>query len=56
MQTGVKTNDAYHVACAIFAACDYFLTTDDRLLKYSTPKIQLLNPLDFVKRLEVEEC
>ena len=32
MSTGIKTNEAYHVASAIFANCDYFLTTDERLL------------------------
>ena len=32
MKTGVKMKDAYHVACAIHASCDCFLTTDDRLL------------------------
>ncbi len=52
MKTGVKMKDAYHVACAIFASRDYFLTTDDRLLKYQTKEIQLLNPIDFIKRLE----
>jgi len=52
MKTGVKMKDAYHVACAISASCDYFLTTDDRLLKYRTKEIQLLNPIDFIKRLE----
>ena len=34
METGVKEKDAYHVACALMAECDYFVTTDDRLLKY----------------------
>lgn len=46
--------DAHHIACAIFASCDCFLTTDDRLLKYNTNEIQLLNPIDFVKRMEVD--
>ena len=32
MKTGIKAKDACHVACAISASCDYFLTTDDRLL------------------------
>jgi len=52
MKTGIKTKDAYHVACAIFASCDCFLTTDYRLLKYCTDEIQMLNPIDFVSRLE----
>lgn len=52
MQTGIKTKDAYHIACAVYSACDYFLTTDDRLLKYDTNEIQILNPTDFIRRLE----
>lgn len=52
MKTGVKTKDAYHVACAIYASCDYFLSTDDRLLKYNTDEIQMLSPIDFIKRME----
>ena len=32
MDTGVKLMDACHVACAIIAGCDYFITTDKRLL------------------------
>ena len=52
MKTGVKMKDTYHVACAIYANCDYFLTTDDRLLKYTTNEIQMLNPIDFIRRLE----
>ena len=46
--TGVKPKDASHVACAIFSGCDYFLTTDDRLLKYKDNRIKILNPVDFV--------
>lgn len=52
MRTGVKMKDAYHVACAIISSCDYFLTTDDRLLKYRTDEIRIVNPLEFVRRLE----
>lgn len=52
MRTGVKMKDAYHVACAIYAHCDYFFTTDDRLLKYISEEIQILNPIDFIRRWE----
>ena len=48
MATGVKPADAIHIACAMIAECDYFLTTDDRLLKYGTPELQILNPFDFL--------
>lgn len=48
--TGVKTADAYHVACAILAGSDCFLTTDDRLLKYRTDKIMMMNPTEFIQQ------
>ena len=41
------------VASAIIGKSDYFLTTDKRLLKYSTEKIQIMNPIDFIRTLEV---
>lgn len=52
--TGVKLQDAHHVACALEAGCRYFLTTDDRLLKYKNAAISLLNPVDFIL-LEAED-
>ena len=51
--TGVKPKDAAHVACAIHAGCDYFLSTDDRLLKYKDRRIRLMNPVDFFKEGDV---
>lgn len=51
---GVKEKDAYHVASAILAKCDYFLTVDDRLLKFKSDEITLMNPVSFVKILEEE--
>ena len=53
MKTGVKYKDACHVACAIMSDCEYFLTTDRRLLKYRTDKLKVMNPLDFIRELEV---
>jgi predicted nucleic acid-binding protein len=55
IKTGVKTYDALHVACAIYAGCGYFITTDKRLLKYNSDKINLLNPVDFVKFWEGQD-
>ncbi|MBP3796266.1 MAG: hypothetical protein J6I46_00645 [Ruminococcus sp.] len=52
MQTGVKTKDAIHVSCAIFAKAEYFLTTDVRLLKYKSNEIKIMNPIDFINELE----
>ena len=45
---GIKTKDASHLACAIYAECDYFLTTDDKLLKFKDDRIKTINPVDFI--------
>ena len=50
----IKQKDAIHVASAIIAGCDCFLTTDIRLLKYKTDKIVIENPIDFIQRMEGE--
>ena len=55
MSTGIKSADAAHIACAILSECDYFLTTDDRVLKYHSDKIKIVNPVEFLKILEVTE-
>ena len=47
--TGVKPADSIHAACAIIAHCDYLLTTDDRLLKYKTDRIQIVDPTEFIR-------
>ena len=49
MATGVKLADASHVAAAIMSDCDWFLTTDKRLLKYKTDKITITDPLSFLR-------
>ncbi len=54
MKTGVKEKDAYHVACAIVAQCKYFITTDDRLLKYDSKDIYLVTPGEFIRRMETD--
>ena len=50
--TGVKNKDALHVASAIYAECDYFISTDRRLLKYSTEQIKIVSPLKFFETIE----
>jgi predicted nucleic acid-binding protein len=47
--SGLKAKDALHIACAIYAECDYFITTDDRILKYTDDRIRIIDPLDFIK-------
>ena len=53
MESGIKYKDACHVAAAIYTRSDYFISTDQRLLKYKTDKIKLINPVEFF--LEQEE-
>ena len=47
--TGVKESDALHVAAAIAGNCGYFITTDDRIQKYQTEQIKIMNPMEFFK-------
>ena len=49
METGIKYKDSVHLACSIFAGCDYLITTDKRVLNYKTDRIKIINPIDFVK-------
>ena len=49
IQKGIKQKDATHLACAILADCDYFITTDKRVLNCKTDKIEIVNPIDFVR-------
>jgi hypothetical protein len=40
---------ALHIACAVYANYDYFISTDDRILKYETDMINIIDPIDFIK-------
>jgi predicted nucleic acid-binding protein len=51
MRTGVKMTDAFHISCAILAECDYFITTDDRVLKHKSDDIQIIDPIGFIKQI-----
>ena len=53
MKTGIREMDALHVAAAIIGKADYFITTDIRLLKYQTNEIIMINPIDFIRNVEV---
>lgn len=50
---GLKSKDALHIACALEAGADYFITTDDWLIKKASAldKIQVVDPLDFINRI-----
>ena len=54
-EKGLKAADALHVASAAAADCDYFITTDIRLLRRirQFKVTRILNPMEFL--LEVED-
>jgi len=51
---GVKAKDALHVACAVIQECDYFITTDNFLIKKLTKfeSITVVNPVDFILMID----
>ena len=53
-RNGVKSKDALHIACAIEGKAEYFLTTDDKLLKKlaKTKELIVINPVNFIPILE----
>jgi predicted nucleic acid-binding protein len=55
MKTGVKVKDAYHIACAIESESRYFITVDNRLLKYPAQDIIICNPIQFLDYLEGDQ-
>ena len=51
---GIKPKDSLHLACAIEAKSEYFLTTDKILIKKAKhlKEIRVMNPLEFITLLE----
>lgn len=57
-KAGIKPRDALHLACAVHAGADIFITCDDKLAKRAKLMqlpIQLFNPVDFVYTMEVRQ-
>jgi predicted nucleic acid-binding protein len=52
---GLKAKDALHVACAIHAGCEYFLTTDDSVLKkgQGIGDVKIVDPPTFVREVRL---
>ncbi len=50
---GVHKVDSLHIACAIFSCCDYFLTTDDKILRWKDRIVQIKinDPIGFIKEV-----
>lgn len=47
-EKGIKTYDVFHIACVVSANCDFYLTTDKKVLNTRIPEIKILNPPLFV--------
>ena len=45
---GIKPKDALHISCAIYAKCEYFITTDRLLIKKKVEGIKIINPTQFI--------
>jgi hypothetical protein len=52
MSQSIKLYDALHVACAYAGGCDYFLTTDKKLLNKNIDVVNICNPIDFIREME----
>ncbi len=52
-ESGLKSFDALHIACAITAGVECFLTTDKGILKKAAiiRDIQIKNPIDFIREV-----
>jgi hypothetical protein len=51
---GLRAKDALHVACAMAASCDFFLTTDDLVVKKMRgyAGITVMGPTQFIVEVE----
>lgn len=52
---GLRSKDALHISCAIVAGCNYFLTTDDKILNKNDKieEIIVIDPITFIKEVYV---
>lgn len=50
---GIKNLDSLHIACAILGEADYFLSTDDGIIKRALgiKNIEIIDPIGFIKEV-----
>jgi predicted nucleic acid-binding protein len=50
IRRGIRAKDALHIACAVVGGCDYFLTTDDELIRKMSgfEDMRVANPAEFI--------
>lgn len=51
-ELGISSKDALHVSCGVYSGCDYFITTDKKLLNLKIDEIKICNPMDFIIEME----
>lgn len=51
-KTGIKSADSLHIACAMCAGAEYFISVDRRILSYKNNRIEICDPIEFLKRWE----
>jgi predicted nucleic acid-binding protein len=54
MALGLKEKDSLHIACAVKSGCEYFITTDKKVLNKSRniSEIQVIDPIRFLTETE----
>ena len=52
MKINIRTKDALHISCSVFAHADYFITVDKQLFNLKLNDIKIINPLNFINELE----
>ena len=55
MERKLRAKDALHVASSIYANCDYFITTDKKILNKNIPDIAVINQITFVEEYAGEK-
>ena len=53
---GLKFYDSLHVASAVDLYCDYFITTDRKILSAPISEIQVVGPVDFIHAWKEGKC
>jgi predicted nucleic acid-binding protein len=57
VEQNIKNKDALHIASAILSECEYFITTDDIILKRcKSDKITICSPIEFLNFWEKENA
>ena len=53
IEIGLRNKDALHLACSVAAKCDYFITTDDTILRKTVnfEEVKIIDPLNFIRSI-----